>query len=144
MAGVLLVAGGDESAADAARIASLLEALFDETRVVSGTDLPGLVAALEAASADRVLVWTTGADGALPASPELLLALVAWPEHDAVLPAPEGGWHAACGLYLREPTLAAARASLDSGEQSADALLDALDVSRIAGADLEALHDTRS
>jgi molybdopterin-guanine dinucleotide biosynthesis protein A len=67
--------------------------------------LRGLASALSAASAERVLVLATD----LPfASDALWLALLAWPEADAVLPRDPGGPQPLCAVYRREPALRAA------------------------------------
>src|SRR5262245_12769728 len=61
--------------------------------------LRGVVSALATARAERVLVVATD----LPfVTPELLLALIAWPEADAVVPRTADGVHPLCALYRRE------------------------------------------
>ena len=104
----------------AARTARLLDRLFDELWLVGGTPPPeapgrhvadaagprcalrGLVTALESATRERVLVLATD----LPlVSPDLLLALVAWPEPDVVVPRRDGRRHPLCAIYRRERVL---------------------------------------
>lgn len=88
--------------------------------------LRGLVAALGAARADRVLVVATD----LPlVTPDLLLALIAWPEADAVVPRSHEGAHPMCALYRREKVLAMAREQLRAGRLKLQILLDAVDTS---------------
>jgi molybdopterin-guanine dinucleotide biosynthesis protein A len=98
--------------------------------------LRGLVAALAAARSERVVVLATD----LPAvTPDLLLALVAAPEADAVVPRSDAGAEPLCALYRREPVLAEARRRLAGDQLALHALLDALDVTWLEGADLAAL-----
>jgi molybdopterin-guanine dinucleotide biosynthesis protein A len=130
--------------ANATRLARLLGALFEELLLVGGDPpaeapgrrvadpegpvcaLRGLVAALEAARAPRVLVVATD----LPLlTPDLVLALVAWPEADAVVPLGTGGIHPLCALYRREPVLPLARAHLAAGRLHLRELLDAITTS---------------
>src|SRR5690606_20109044 len=74
--------------------------------------LRGLVGALTAARGERVLVVATD----LPLlGPELLLALVAWPEADVVLPRVDGRMEPLCALWARERVLPLARAQLAAG-----------------------------
>ena len=90
--------------------------------------------ALAAATAERVLVVTADAEGV---SPDLLLALVAWPEAEAVMPrACETTQAPACALYRREGALRAAREQLASGRNDVDAWLETLDTAYV---DLEAV-----
>jgi molybdopterin-guanine dinucleotide biosynthesis protein A len=138
------------------RAARQLEALFAETLLVGGapeSDAPGrrvsdppgppcalrgLVGALEAASAQRVLVVATD----LPLlCDDLLLALTAWPERDVVVPCDAGGDHPLCAIYRRDRCLPVARAHLGSGRLALRDLLVALDtdhvtLSRLGLADL--------
>jgi molybdopterin-guanine dinucleotide biosynthesis protein A len=98
------------------------------------------VAALAAARAERVLVVATD----LPLlTPELLLGLTAWPEHDAVVPRSEEGSHPLCALYRRDVTLAKARERLAQGRFALRGLLDQLDTGYIEGPDLAALDPER-
>ena len=127
--------------ANATRLARLLDALFEELLLVGGdppADTPGrrvadpegpicalrgLVAALEAARAPRVLVVATD----LPLlTPDLVLALVAWPEADAVVPLDARGIHPLCAIYRREALLPLARAHLAAGRLELRGLLDAV------------------
>jgi molybdopterin-guanine dinucleotide biosynthesis protein A len=98
--------------------------------------LRGVVAALEATRAERVLVVATD----LPfVTPDLLLALIAWPEADAVVPRTADGVHPLCGLYRREAALAAARKNLAAERLALSALLGALATSYLEGDDLRAV-----
>lgn len=138
----------------ATRIAQLLEELFEEVLVVGGDPpeetpghrvedpegphcaLRGLVAALEAAREERVLVVATD----LPlVTPDLLLALTAWPEHDVVMPRDADGTHPLCAIYRKEPVLALARERLAAGELRLGALVDGLECAYLEGSDLAAL-----
>ncbi|MBW2421886.1 MAG: NTP transferase domain-containing protein [Deltaproteobacteria bacterium] len=138
----------------ATHTARMLEDLFEEVLLVGGEppeDAPGrrvedpagprcalrgLVAALAAAREERVLLVATD----MPLlTPDLLLALTAWPEHDAVMPRDAAGQHPLCAIYRREPVLAAARERLAAGELSLGALADGLDCGFVEGPDLEAL-----
>jgi molybdopterin-guanine dinucleotide biosynthesis protein A len=135
----------------ASRISRLLAALFGEVLIVGGKPpataygrrvadpegprcaLRGVAGALAAASCERVLVVATD----LPLlSADLLLALVAWPEADAVVPRTASGLHPLCALYRREPVLAVARARLADGRLALRGLLDAIDTETLEEADL--------
>jgi molybdopterin-guanine dinucleotide biosynthesis protein A len=118
----------------ATRLARLLAELCEEVLLVGGdppADAPGrrvpdvegprcalrgLASALAAAHTERVLVLATD----LPfVSEALLLALVAWPEADVVLPRDPGGSQPLCAVYRREPALRAASRRLAAGERLA-------------------------
>jgi molybdopterin-guanine dinucleotide biosynthesis protein A len=120
--------------AAATRSARRLAAVFDDVLLVGGDPPPGapgrrvadvdgprcalrgLVSALAAARAERVLVLATD----LPfASEALWLALVAWPEADVVAPRDAHGPQPLCAVYRREPVLARARARLAAGSRLA-------------------------
>ncbi len=105
-------------------------------RSASGeSPLASLVAALEASEAERVLIL----DAAAPAvPPELVFALVAWPESAIVHPA--GSWSSA--IYLRESVLPAARESLAAGDTLVAALAATLEVGELDGVDLAAVSET--
>lgn len=95
--------------------------------------LRGLRAALEASGAGRVLVVATD----LPlVTPDLLLALLAWPEADAVVPRSAEGPHPLCALYRRDAVLPAARGLLAEGRLKLQAVLDAVDTAWLEPADL--------
>lgn len=135
----------------ATRLARLLATLCEDVLLVGGAPpasaagrrvadpdgprsaLRGLVGALEAARAERVLVLATDLAGV---GPDLLLALVAAPEADAVVPRTPAGAEPLCALYRREPVLREARARLARGALALHALLDALDVHWLEGDDL--------
>jgi len=138
----------------ARRAACLLDRLFDELWLVGGEPpseapgrrvadaegprcaLRGLVTALEVATRDRVVVLATD----LPlTTPDLLLALTAYPEHDAVVPRRDGRSHPLCAIYRREPVLAVARRRLVAGRLRLGELLAELDTAYLEGADLESV-----
>ena len=138
----------------ATRLAGLLATLCEDVALVGGEppadapgrfvdDVPGprcalrgLIGALEAFDTQKVLVVATD----LPLlTPELLLALVAWPDADAVVPDPEGGPQPLCALYRREPALARARANFESDRLALRALLDALETDYLGPSDLAAV-----
>jgi molybdopterin-guanine dinucleotide biosynthesis protein A len=102
--------------------------------------LRGLVAALGAATADRVLVVATDMPNL---SLDLLLALIAWPEHDSVVVRDaQGQLHPLCGIHRRAPVLEVARAKLDAGDYALRGVLDAVDCDVLCGADLAAVDPT--
>jgi len=138
----------------AERIARLLAGLVSEVLIVGGSppavagaravadvdgpqcSLRGLASALAAASSNRVLVVATD----LPfVTPDLLLALVAWPEADAVVPRDANGRHALCALYHRDAVLPLARERLASGVLQLRGLLDAIEPAYVEGEALERL-----
>ena len=140
----------------AARIARCLAMLFEEVICV-GSEPPAdtgarradevdgpsgvlrdIGSALAAATAERVLVVAAGAE---EASPELLLALAAWPEAEAVLPRAPGAAGPSCGLYQRETALRAFHEQVASGRSDVDAWLEALDTAHV---DPDALPDAGS
>jgi molybdopterin-guanine dinucleotide biosynthesis protein A len=140
--------------ASATRVARCLARLCEDVVLVGGdppadapgrraSDVPGprcalrgLVTALDAAHAERV--WVVATD--LPfVTPDLLLALVAWPEADAVVPRSPDGAHPLCALYRRESTLAVARRHLAEQRLALSALLDTLATRYLAGDDLRAV-----
>jgi molybdopterin-guanine dinucleotide biosynthesis protein A len=143
---------GGEAAA--VRLAARLSALFEEVLLVGGeppretpgrrvadpdaprSALRGLVAALEAATKDRVLVVATDLLGV---TPDLLLALVAAPEADVVAPRTPSGPEPLCALYRREPALGEARRRLAGGRLALHELLAALSVHWLEGGDLSAV-----
>lgn len=111
---VLLVGGEAPEGAPGERVADL-----DGPQCA----LRGLVGALEAATTEQVLVLATD----LPLmTPELLLALVAWPEAPVVAPRTETGAQPLCALYRREAVLREARDWLASGRLKLQGLLDAV------------------
>lgn len=79
----------------------------------SACALRGVLGALQAAQGERVLVLATD----LPLiSDALLLALVAWPEADAVAPRIREGSHALCALLSRERVLPVAERRFAAGD----------------------------
>jgi molybdopterin-guanine dinucleotide biosynthesis protein A len=165
IAGALLLGGASErmgadkaalevaGEASALRTARLLASLFEEVLLVGGEAPPGtpgrrvpdpagprcalrgVVGALEAARAPRVLVVATDLPGL---TEDLLLALVALPEADAVVPrGPGGGHEPLCALYSRASVLPLARARLAAGELALHGLLGELpSTTLLSGADL--------
>lgn len=138
----------------ATRTARLLATCFEEVLLVGGTppaDAPGrrvadpegprsalrgLVGALAAAEGERVLVVATD----LPLlAPELLLALVAWPAADVVLPAVAGRLEPLCALWDRAVVLPVARARLAAGQLALHELVAALRAETLDGEDLRAV-----
>jgi molybdopterin-guanine dinucleotide biosynthesis protein A len=140
--------------ASATRVARCLALLCEDVVLVGGDPPPdapgrrtpdgdgprsalrGLVAALAATRAERVLVVATD----LPfVTPDLLLALVAWPEADAVVPRTPDGIHPLCALYRRGSALAVARRHLAEERLALSALLEALATRYLEGDDLRAV-----
>ena len=138
----------------AVHLASMLADLFEEVLLVGGDPpggtpgrpvpdpegprcaLRGLVGALEAASQERILVVATDL---LSLSPPLLLALLAWPEADAVVPRTGAKAHPLCALYRREPVRTVARRRLAAGQLSLLGLLEEIRASYLEGPDLRAV-----
>ena len=139
----------------AVRAARLLARFFSDVMIVGGeatADVPGrfvpdshpdaprcalrgIVTALEHAKADRVLVLATD----MPfVTPDLILGLTAWPEHDVVLPRRDGRPDPLCGIYRRS-ILGVASANLAAGELALRSVFEAVDTDYLEGADLEAL-----
>ncbi len=136
------------------RLAQRLARLFEEVWLVGGdppSDAPGcrvpdppgpacalrgIVGGLAAARGERVLVLATD----LPlVSDALLLALVAAPAADAVVPRTPEGQHALCALFLRERVLPVARRRLAAGELALRGLLAEIDTRWLEGPDLARL-----
>jgi molybdopterin-guanine dinucleotide biosynthesis protein A len=138
----------------AVRLARLLAGLFDDVLLVGGDPpaaapgrrvpdregprcaLRGLASALAAAREERVLVLATDL---MAMTPDLLLALVAYPVADAVVPRAGGVAQPLCALYRREPALAAARRSLERGRLALMSVLDPLAPRWLEGDDLAAV-----
>jgi molybdopterin-guanine dinucleotide biosynthesis protein A len=137
--------------AAATRTSRLLATLFEDVMLVGGEApadaigrriedvagprcaLRGIVAALEASRAERVLIVATD----LPLlTPALLLALVAWPLADVVLPRRDGHIEPLCALWSREPAVACARAQLGAGRLALHEVVAQLGVRYLEGADL--------
>lgn len=137
----------------AARASRLVASLFADVMLV-GSDPPagavgrlvddgtgercalrGLVAALAAAHADRVLVIATDL---VLLTPELLLGLVAWPEADVVLPRIGDDIEPLCALWRRTPALDLARDALAANRFALHELVQKLDARFLEGADLRA------
>jgi molybdopterin-guanine dinucleotide biosynthesis protein A len=138
----------------ATHLAEVLANLFEEVLLVGGdppqgaqgrrvpdpegprSALRGLVGALTAASSQRVLVVATDL---MTVSPDLLLALLAWPEAEAVVPRTGERAHPLCALYRREPVLDVAQRRLAAGQLALVDLLAELKVSYLEGSDLHAV-----
>jgi len=145
--------GGEPAAT---RLALLLGGIFEDVVLVGGDPpasapgrrvpdpegpacvLRGLVGALEATSAERVLIL--GSDLPL-VTLGLLLALVAWPEADVVAPREGERAHPLCALYRRESVLPVARENLATERLALHALLDAVDVAYLEEDDISRLSD---
>jgi molybdopterin-guanine dinucleotide biosynthesis protein A len=141
----------------ATRIARLLDRLYREVLLVGGTPPPdapgravpdlvgvsgppcalrGLVTALAESGAERVQVVATD----LPlVTPDLLVALMAWPESQAVVPRDHLGVHPLCAIYRRESVLGVARGRLAAGEYGLKGLLAELDTDYLEAGDLAAV-----
>jgi molybdopterin-guanine dinucleotide biosynthesis protein A len=129
---------------DVAPCAALLEHCFEEVHVArdeSGADGPWsalerLVVVLAAATSDRVLIMS-----ACPPEPpiSLILALTAWPEHDAVVARRGSQPEPLRGIYRRAVVHDAARVALADGVASLGALLERVDTAYIADSDLAAI-----
>lgn len=128
----------------ASRVARVLDALFDEVLLAGGEppgdapgrrvpDVPGpvcalrgLVSALSTSTRPRVLVVATD----MPfLTADLVLALVAWPEADAVVPRTAGRAHPLCAIYTREAVLPVARARLAGDDLALRGVLGAVQTS---------------
>lgn len=145
--------------AAATRIARILTELFEDVLLVGGEPpagapgrrvpdpagpacpLRGIVAALGAASAERVLIVATD----LPlVTPALLLAIMAWPRAEVVVPRPGGVAQPLCALYEREVAHRAAIARLQAGHLPAQGLLSELQVSYLEDPDLVEVDPERA
>lgn len=137
VAGVVLRAAGCEPEASRGcqeALAGLFERVCEVAEPGDGSGrLELLAAGLAAVDCERVVVVDAAAG--TPALP-LVLALTAFPEDDVVVP--DAGTPT-CAIYRREVALAAARRRLAAGDRDPQPLLDALSVSRLPGADREAL-----
>ena len=140
--------------AAATHLATMLGDLFEEVLLVGGdppldapgrpvpdpegprSALRGLVGALEAAATERVLVVATDL---MTLSTPLLLALLVWPEADAVVPRTGAKVHPLCALYRREPVRRVARQRLTDGELALVGLLEGVRVRYLEGSDLQAI-----
>lgn len=138
----------------ATRLARLLAGLVEEVLLVGGEPPPqapgrrvrdpdgtpcalrGVVGALEAASCESVLVLAT--DLAL-VTPDLLLALVAAPRAEAVVPRPPDGPQPLCALYDRKAAAPSARVRLETGRLAVRGWLETLEVRFLESDDLAAL-----
>jgi molybdenum cofactor guanylyltransferase len=145
--------------AAATRVARVLAELFEEVLLVGGDPpanapgrrvpdppgpacpLRGIVAALGAASAERMLIVATD----LPlVTPALLLAIVAWPRAEVVAPRPDGVPQPLCALYQREVARRAASARWQAGHLAAKDLLAELHASYLEDADLAEVDPERA
>ena len=143
--------------ASATRLARLLDRLCEDLLLVGGSPpeeapgrrvpdpagpvcaLRGLVAALEAAREPRLLVVATD----LPLlTADLVLALVAAPEADVVLPRTARGRQPLCALYRRETVLPLARERLAADRLALHGLLDAVDTVELGPEELALVDPT--
>ncbi len=143
--------------AGATRLARLLDGLCEDLLLVGGSPpeeapgrrvpdpagpvcaLRGLVAALEAAREPRLLVVATD----LPLlTADLVLALVAAPEADVVLPRTARGRQPLCALYRRETVLPLARERLAADRLALHGLLDAVDTVELGPEELALVDPT--
>ena len=138
----------------ATRLANLLASLFEDVMLVGGDAPPeapgrrvpdqsgpacalrGVASALAAAREERVLVLATDL---MAMTADLLLAIAAYPEADAVVPRSAGFAHPLCALYRRAPALAAAQRCLASESLALQNVLAQLDVRWLEGDDLAAI-----
>lgn len=95
--------------------------------------LRGLVGALAGARTEKVLVLATDYYGV---TLELLLALLAFPEAEAVLPRDSAHIHPLCALYRRAAVLPRAQQALEAGRLALGQLLEGLEVGFLEGRDL--------
>ena len=146
VSGALLLThrGNSESdRASAGAVAACFDQLFDETLLVGGApsaawpgtrvrdpasdgagSLNSLLAAWEASAAERVLVADSDEAGRCA---DLMLALTAWPESDAVIVSePSNEPEVLCSLFRREVCTEVARETLEAGNASRSAFLKAL------------------
>jgi len=72
-------------------------------------------------------------------TPDVLLALVAYPEADAVVPRRDGYAQPLCALYRRAPALAAAQRALAAEELALKHVLAQLSVRWLEGDDLSSV-----
>ena len=114
-------------AGDADGIARSLGEQFVETRTLpGGSTLPDWMAALEGASEERLLLVVAGD---APVDPEVIQALLCWPEADALLL--EGPGVPRVALLHRETVLASATELRTRAGADVDALLEAVGASRV-------------
>lgn len=131
-----------------AALADLVTALFDDTLQVGDSpndraigrfvsvvgaqrdSVVSVAAAIEAARSERVIVF---AEEERLVGAELLLALVAWPEHAAVWVVEGERLFPVCAIYRREDLLASARSVLanPSAPISFETFLSRLEVERV-------------
>ena len=134
-------------ASDLERAATLLASVFDEVWLVGGvpaTSLPGfrvaepeappgalggLAGALAAAEAERVLVVSAGRPGPIL---DLVLALTAWPEQEAVVVEGPKGAPVGCAIYRRESVLRRVHDQLVGPEASLEEFHAALGAERVS------------
>jgi len=152
--------GSRESSLQVARTARLLATLFCDVGILAedgetggepfageplraieplpgpASGLAGLVAALEAANEERVLIL---AADLVHVTPDLLLGLTAWPEAPVVTPRVASLCQPLCAIYRKEEVLPLARAHWRAGDADLHALLGRLECGHVEGADLVAL-----
>ncbi len=144
VAGALLLTHRKDSGEDrmsAASVADCFDRLFEETLLVGGAppslwpgarvhdprgeagELHSLLAAWEASTSERVVVSDSDEAGRCA---DLMLALTAWPESDAVLVSDAMDGEVLCSAFRRERCVEVARETLGAGEASRSAFLVAL------------------
>lgn len=127
--------------------ATLLAGVFEETWLVGGVPsaslpgrrvaepagppdaLRGLAGALAAAEAERVLVVSADRPGP---TLDLVLALTAWPEQEAVVVEDPRGAPLGCAIYRRESVLRSVQERLVGSEASLEELHAALGAERVS------------
>ena len=142
----------------AIRLARLLDGLFEEVLLVGGDPpaaapgrrvpdppgtpcaLRGVLGALGEARQPAVLVVATDL---LLLHEELILALVAWPSAEVVLPRSGERPQPLCAIYQREAALRAAKAQWEKGELALTALLTRLTSHYLEGDDLALCDPSR-
>lgn len=153
----LIVPGAEHPEVEVRRMAErarLLERLFEDV-VFVGADLPfevtGRVVAPDPGERSALRDLATGLAEAREeqvlvlaaelacVTPDLLLALIAWPDHDLVAPRMGSAIQPLCGLYRRDPALQAARRAIQREESNLLSLLTELDCGILEAEDLAAL-----
>jgi hypothetical protein len=141
------VGSGGEGSNDLEHAARLLADVFEEAWLIGGVPsaslpgrrvaeppgppgaLRGLAGALAAATAERVLV--VSAEGSGPTL-DLVLALTAWPEQEAVVVEDPKGAPVGCAIYRRESVLRSVHEKRAGPEASLDELHAALGAERVS------------
>jgi hypothetical protein len=127
------VSGGASHQLDSTGLVQQVASLFSETLLIGGTPGPSSLGrcvevpagrgsvleqtllALDIATTERVLVLVPR-ENSTPL--DLVMALLAWPEADAVLPADQREDDSLCAIYRRGSALAAARCRVEAGDKT--------------------------